>query len=250
MTAMLRTTVRPGAPALGEWDVTQVATHISHAADAIWAMTKGGGNLIEDLAGLATLTRVMVEGEGRRPLEDIAERIDATVAGFLADMESAPDDVLATWLVHGSQLPLSTLTCHMLNELTVHGRDIAAATGSPWPIDRSHAALIVQGFLFPALGALGRSVVVQEKAAHVRARFEVRLRGDGRAWLRFYDGEFSLEGDPRGPVDCHLSVDPAGFMLVAWGRISQWHAISRGQLLAWGRRPWVGLRLRALVTNP
>jgi len=37
---------------------------------------------------------------------------------------------------------------------------------------------------------------------------------------------------------------------VSWGRVSQWPAIGRGQLLAWGRRPWLGLKLRALLRNP
>jgi uncharacterized protein (TIGR03083 family) len=250
VTAMLRSASRADAPALGEWDVTQLAAHVSHAMDTITAMSKGGGNVLEDISGLATLSRVMVEGEGRRPLADLADRIDASVSGFLAGMESAGEDTSTSWMVKGSEMPLSTLTCHMLNELTVHGYDMAKALGAPWPIDRRHASLIVMGFVFPALHTLGRDMVVQEKAGKARARFEVRLRGDGRAWLQFSDGDFSVEGSPQGPVDCHLSVDPAAFLLVAWGRLSQWSAIPKGQLLAWGRKPWLGLRLRSWLRNP
>jgi uncharacterized protein (TIGR03083 family) len=250
LTSMLRNVRRPDAPALGQWDLTQVATHISHSADTIRAMSKGGGNLIESLDGLGILTRVMVEGEGRRPLTEIADRIDASVAGFLADMAAAGDDSSHSWLVNGSEMPLSTFTCHMLNELTVHGLDVARAEGVPWPIDRGHAALIVQGFLFPSLHTLGRDMVIEEKAGRKRARFEIRLRGDGRAWLVFADGNFSVEGAPQGPVDCHLSVDPAAFLLVAWARESQWPAIAKGQLLAWGRKPWLGLQLRSWLRNP
>ena len=250
LTAMLRTLPTTDAPALGEWDVTQLAAHVSHAMDTIAAMANGGGNILEDISGLAPLTKAMVQGEGRRPLADLADRIDASAAAFLAAMEAAGDDRSVAWFTQGSRLPLSALTCHMLNDLTVHGYDIARAAGRPWPIDRGHASLIVMGFLFPALDTLGRSVVVQEKAADVRARFEVRLRGDGRAWLRFDNGDFSVEGWPQGRVDCHLSVDPAAFLLVAWGRISQWQAIPRGQLVAWGRRPWLGLRLRSWLRNP
>ena len=67
----------------------------------------------------------------------------------------------------------------------------------------------------------------------------------------FDDGGMTVEASrPRQKVDCHLSVDPAAFLLVAWGRISQWQAIPKGQLLAWGRRPWLGLQLRGLVRNP
>jgi uncharacterized protein (TIGR03083 family) len=251
LTAMLRSATRPEAPALGEWDVAQTAAHVSHAMDAIAAMSKGGGNLIEDIAGLATLTRVMVAGEGRRPLGDLAHRIDTSVGGFLAAMEEAAageGDSAHSWMIEGTEVRLSFLTCHMLNELTVHGLDIARALGVPWPIDRSHAAILVAGFVLPALHAIGRDMVVQEKAAN--ARFELRLRGDGRAWLHFADGNFTVEGSPQGPVDCHLSVDPAAFLLVAWGRTSQWPAIARGQLLAWGPKPWLGIQMRSWLRNP
>ena len=251
LTAMLRSATRPDAPALGEWDVTQLAAHVSHAADTVSAMTRGGGNLIPDISGLATLTGVMVAGEGRRPLGELADRIDATVATFLTAMEegATTGDSSHAWLVQGTEMPLSMLTCHLLNELTVHGLDLARALGVPWPIDKGHAALVVQGFVFPALHTLGRDMVVPEKAGNVRARFEVRLRGDARAWLHFSDGSLSVEGAPKGPVDCHLSVDPAAFLLVSWGRTSQWSAIARGQLLAWGRKPWLGMQMRSWLRN-
>jgi len=251
LTAMLRSAKRPDASALGQWDVTELATHISHGMDTITAMSKGGGNLLEDISGLATLTQVMVAGEGRRPLGELADRIDASVAGFLAAMEAAAaagEDTSHSWMVQGTEVRLSFLTCHMLNELTVHGLDIALAEGAPWPIDSGHASLVVQGFVLPSLHALGRAMVVQEKAGN--ARFEVHLRGDGRAWMTFADGTFSVESSPQGRVDCHLSVDPEAFLLVAWGRASQWPAIAKGQLLTWGRKPWLGMQMRSWLRNP
>ena len=248
--ALLRSARRPDAPALGDWDLTHLAVHLSHAVDVVSAMAKGGGGLLDDIWGLSALTQVMVEGEGRRDLNELADRIDASVAAFLAAMAAAPDDARHGWMVRGTEASLSMLTCHVLNELTVHGRDIALAEGVPWPIERSHAVLILQGFLFPALHSLGPSMVDQDAAGTVRARLEVRLRGGGRTWLRFYDGDFSVEYSPAGPVDCHLSVDPEAFMLVAWGRISQWPPIVKGQLLAWGRKPWLGPQLRSWLRNP
>lgn len=249
---MLRSATKPDAPALEAWDVTQVATHISHGMDTITAMSRGGGNLLEDIAGLGTLSGVMVAGEGRRPLPTLADRIDASVAGFLAAMEeaAAAGDSSHSWMVQGTEMPLSVLTCQMLNELTVHGRDIAVALGEPWPIDKAHASLILQGFVFPALHTLGRAMVVQDKAGDKRARFEVHLRRDGRAWLVFDRGDLSVEAAPGGKVDCKLSVDPEAFLLVAWGRISQWSAIPKGQLLASGRKPWLGLQMRSWLRNP
>ncbi len=253
LTQLLRSARKPEAPALGEWDVTQLATHVSHAMDAVSAMSVGGGNLIEDISGLPVLSQVMIDGEGRRPLPELADRIDASVGRFLADMEAAAvtgRDSSHSWLIQGTEMPLSTLTCHILNELTVHGRDIAMAEGVPWPIDRGHASLILQGFVFPSLHTLGRAMVVQEVAGKKRARFDVHLRGDGRACLVFNDGDFWVEATPQGKVDCKLSVDPEAFLLVAWGRISQWSALPKGQLMASGRKPWFGLQLRSWLRNP
>ncbi len=248
---VLRAVTSPEAPALPPWTVTDVAVHLSHTVDAVTAMAQGGGGLLHDIGGLSSMTEALVRGESRRDLAEVAERIETNAAHFVEMMEQAPDDEPRTWLVRGTQLPLSSLTCHMLNELLVHGRDIALAEGMRWPIPRSHAALVVSGFLFPALGQLSGQIVNQEAAAGLKAYFDIRLRGGGgRVFWCFEDGELSVEAPSARPVDCHVLADPAAYLLVAWGRLSQWRAIARGQLLAWGRRPWLGLKLRALLRNP
>ncbi len=143
------------------------------------------------------------------------------------------------------------LTCHLLNETVVHGYDIARAVGLPWLIDPSHAALIFQGFLLELFQALPpRTFVIQEKAADLRARYEVRLRGAGRFLVVFDDGSMTVEAPSSRRVDCHLSADPVAFLLVAWARTNQWRAISKGQLVAWGRRPWLGVQLRGFLRSP
>ncbi|MDP9070963.1 MAG: maleylpyruvate isomerase N-terminal domain-containing protein [Actinomycetota bacterium] len=250
LTSLLRSATRPSAPALGEWDLTDVAVHLSHAVDGVTAMAKGGGPLLEDIGQLPLLTGALVRGEAERSLAAVADRMDASVVDFLGVVRAGRAEERRVWLVDGVELTLTNLTCHVLNELIVHGHDIAVANGVPWPIERSHAALVLCGFLFPAMDGLGRALVDQDEAGELRAGLDVRLRGGGRAFLRFDHGDLSVEPSPPGPADCHLSVDPATFLLVAWGRKSQWPAILRGQLLAWGRRPWLGARLRALLQNP
>lgn len=250
--ALIRGARKPDAPALGAWDVTEVAQHVSHAVDVVTAMSQGGGNLLEDIWDMPNFTRVMVAGEGHRPLGEIADRFDASIEKFLIAMgtaSAAGDDAVRSWVVAGTEMPPSSLTCHILNELTVHGRDIAKAEGVPWPIKRADATLILDGFLYPSLNNLG-GAMLSDKGAHKRARFEIALRGAGKSWFNFDDGRFSIETARQGPVDCHLSVDPEAFLLVAWDRISQWPAIGQGKLFAWGRKPWLGLRLRSWLRNP
>lgn len=248
---VLRTARRPSAPALGVWDLTDVAAHLSHALDAVAAMAEGGGGLLEDIWALSSLTERLVEGELERDLSALAARIEASAARLISLTEAGDQSSTIAWLVQGIELPLAVLTCHALSELVVHGRDIAVAEGVRWVIPRSQAALILCGFLFPVLGGLGGMMVDRQAATGVRATYDVRVRGGCRATMRFEDGELSVTPGPHtGRADCHLSVDPTAFLLVAWGRVGQWRAITSGQLLGWGRRPWLGLRFRRMLKNP
>ncbi len=248
---LLRGARSPSAPALGVWDLTDVAAHLSHALDAIAAMAEGGGGVLEDIWALSSLTERLVEGESERDLSALADRIEASTTRLLSLTEAGDRSGAITWLVKGVELPLSLLTCHALSELVVHGRDIAMAEGVPWPIPRSHATLVVCGFLFPVLGSLGGVMVDKQAAAGVRATYDVRLRGGCRAMVRFEDGDLSVTmGAHTGRADCRLSVDPTAFLLVAWGRVEQWRAIAGGQLFGWGRRPWLGLSFRRMLQNP
>ena len=142
-------------------------------------------------------------------------------------------------MVEGVDFPLSTIASHALNELVVHGGDVARADGAPWPVDRHHAALVLQGFMFPVLGALRGAMVEQKGAAGVTATFHILLRGGGAVYLRFADGDLSVSDDPPGPVDCHLSVDPAAFLAVGVG---PHHAVAADPQ---GQAP--GLRPQAVV---
>ncbi len=250
VTALLRSARRADAPALGEWNLGDLAVHVSLSLDAVLATARGSGALLDDIWGLSRLSDMLLGGETTRDPGAMAERIEVTVAQLLAELPATGGQQARPWVVQGMELPLSTLACQALNELVVHGRDLARADGVAWPVARQTAALVLDGFLFPALDVLGRSMVDQKVAAGLTARFEVHLRGGGGAHLTFDDGDLSVTRSALGPVDCHLSVDPAAFLLVSWGRVSQWPAIARGQLLAWGRRPWLGLRLRALLRNP
>lgn len=248
---LLRASRHPSAPALGTWDLTDVASHLSHALDAIAAMAEGGGGVLEDIWTLSSLTERLVEGESERDLCALADRIEASADRLVSLMGVGEESPVVTWLVQGIELPLPLLTCHALNELLVHGRDIAMAEGVPWAIPRPQAVQVVCGFLFPVLGKLGAAMVDQEAAAGVRATYDVRVRGGCRVTVRLHDGDMTLTpGGPGGPADCHLWVEPTAFLLVAWGRIGQWRTIARGQLLAWGRRPWLGPRFRAMLKNP
>ena len=251
LTALLRSVRNPGAPAIGEWTITDTAIHVSHAMDAVTAVAKGGGGILDDVWDLASMTAMFVKAESERDLPALADRIETSVAGFLEYMGTTHTGETNTWMVRGVQAPPSMVVCHILNELVIHGRDIATADGQSWPIDRTSATLILEGFVLPVLSGLGTAMVNADEVKAKHITFDVRLRGGGRHQFLFDDGQFRIQpGPPVRTVDCHLSVDPEAFLLVAWNRISQWSALPKGKLMAWGRKPWLGLQLRAFLKNP
>ena len=59
-------------------------------------------------------------------------------------------------------------------------------------------------------------------------------------------------GDPGGRtrgLDWTLG-QTAAHLLVAYGRVRQLGPILRGQLIAWGRKPWAAPRLNSFIRNP
>lgn len=266
VTALLRSVEDPGAPAIGDWSLAEVAVHLSQVWLVVPALARGdvsevtallpdaptpAGSLISDMWDLGDLTTRAVRADPERDPRALADRIRERAHRFLARMRSSPGESEHPWLVAGVRVPGTAFVCHLLNETIVHGHDIARADGRRWPIDRRHAALVVDGFLVRILERLPPTTMVdQEAAAGLRATFGIHVRGGRGHLLVFDDGRLTVEepGDDRR-VDCHISADPAAFLMVAWGRRSQWPAILRGHLVAWGRRPWLGPRLRSLMCN-
>jgi hypothetical protein len=80
--------------------------------------------------------------------------------------------------------------------------------------------------------------------------YEVRLRGNGpRYVIRVADGTAEVRA-AGGPVDCVISADPVTYLLLVYGRMPLGQALLRGGILAWGRRPWLSLRLKGMFFNP
>jgi len=252
VTDLLRSADDPVAAALGEWNVAEVATHLSQAWELIPSLARGeSASPLPDMWALADMTKAAVRSGLERDLGVIAARIEASAAEFERVLASSDPDALGPWLVEGVKVPLRLFACHLLNECLVHGYDIARANRRPWGIDRADAALVFEGFIFPLVASLApRTLVHQGNAARLGASYDLRLRGAGRAFLVFDDGMLTIEPPSSRTVDCHISADPAALLLVSWGRRSQWAVVATGRLLAWGRRPWLGPRLNSLIRTP
>ncbi len=266
VTALLRSVRDPAAPAVGKWNLAETAMHLSQAwlvvlglarqdLSGIYEVIPGlagtaGDSLICDMWELGDVTNLGVRSDPERNCRVLADRIEVRAEEFFKECAGRSAEEICPWLVEGSTVRLSTLTSHLLNETVVHAYDIARADERTWQIERPHAAMVLEEFIVPVIQALPPGALVSDKAAGLQATYDLHIRG-GRTFQFVFDNKTLRVEEPssRG-VDCHISADPAAFLTELWGRRSQWKAIVNAQLIAWGRRAWLGPQLRALLRTP
>src|ERR1700680_1632773 len=171
LSALIRSIKRPAQPAVGEWNVGDVAVHLAHVWETLPALASGERESpLQHVDELSGLTTSLVRSEKRPDLAGGADRLDAAAAAFLTTTTARSSDATTPWLVEGIQASTPTFACHLLNESLIHGYDIAHAERTPWAISSAHAALALTGFIFPMVSRLdARAMVNQEKAAGVGA---------------------------------------------------------------------------------
>ncbi len=266
VTTLLRSIQDPAVPAVGSWNLGEVAAHLSQVWMALRDQARGdlsrvhqalpdiagtaGDSIVKDIWDLADLWVLAFKNDPERDLGVLADRIEAEAQQYLSECAGADPNAARPWTVEGITFPLSIFTYHLLNETIIHGYDIAHATGRKYPIDPHHAVMALEKFIFPVFRAAPPRTFSSAKAAGVRATFDVRIRGGDGHYFIFNDGDLTVEGPSSRTVDCHISADPVELLLVTFARRSQWPAIAKGKLMAWGRKPWLGPQLRGLLRNP
>ena len=249
-TELLRTNKDVTATAIGHWTVPEVACHVSHVIDKDTDSLTGRPLPDVELspAAVAVWTNSMLNDDPERDLIALADRIDALGATFL-DMQEAPPTEAVTW-AGGTLLPPYAVACHLLEELLVHGYDVAKAARTRWPIAPAHAALAITGAAVPIMSASPQSWVKPGYDPRVQARLEVRLRSHERFALALDNGLHVELPPERSRADAYLSADPAALLLVMLGRKSKRGALLRGEIIAWGPRPKALFAVMSNISSP
>ena len=192
---------------------------------------------------MAVFNAAQVAELDRTLLPEAGRAVRAATQGFLDATTDWPPGVPLR-SVEGD-VDVAALTCVILGELLVHGRDLALGLGQRPTVPADEARLVLAG-----ASALLPDYLDTEKAGEMRATIDLRVRGGPRVVLWVHDGVLEVSAEPTERIDCHVSADPVAFLLVSYGRQSHWQAALRGHLMAWGRRPWIAMQLPALLRNP
>lgn len=240
LSAMMRQVKDPSPRAVGTWSIGETAHHAVDGPDYFLAAVRREAGVVglDDIA--ADNARRLAEDPERNP-RVLADRFDDGIRVLVTYARTMHGDPLVETFTD-VKVPLSCLLAIELGEVLVHGFDIARAAGLAWRIEPAHALLANDGSM-PVLPF----VLDKERAAGVRMRLELRIRGMARQVLTVSDGVLRVQASSGQPVDCRMSVDPVVYLLLIWNRISPWRPVLRGQLAVWGRRPWLMNTLQSLL---
>jgi uncharacterized protein (TIGR03083 family) len=243
-TELLRAVRKPDTVAIGHWTISDTAAHVSHTLTTLLDVAKESGSPLPDHTAGAAFNEERLQKDKERDLVVLAERIDDLTNQLVDALQENAWDGLVVWQ-GGIKIARSTVSSIYISEVLVHGHDIARAGDKGWHIARQHAAIALQG-----LAELLPFYVDREAAADFHACYDVNIRSGAQLYFVFEDGSLVIEAPSSRSVDCHISADPGTFLLVGYGRVGQWGPVLRGQLIAWGKKPWLGVKLTSLLKNP
>jgi uncharacterized protein (TIGR03083 family) len=238
----------PHARALGEWTIGEAASHVGMIALMYTAMIRGDGGPLPlpgleeliDAASVDTISRMNALALELYPERDpvrLAARLRADIAEVLL-VSADLDPEKPVWWLGGSRVPVAGVLAHLVNEMLIHGLDIARALGRPWRIPARLEALFLELFLFGMVSGDMGHLLDDATPSPRRIAVEFRSAYTRPAVLALQHGKLRCE-EPDGTADVRLRFDPAVLVPMMFGRISHLRAALLGGVRIGGPRPWL-----------
>ncbi|OKA05197.1 hypothetical protein ATP06_0228505 [Amycolatopsis regifaucium] len=239
----------PGAMVTAEWTVADTVAHVAMIAKMYTSLVRPDATPLLDARGQGQVEKTTVDTVSvlnTLVLGKFSERdIGVLVAGLLADIEEVlrvTEDVdPATplgWL-GDSKVPLAGILAHLVNELQIHGWDIAKALKLPWTIAPGDAALFFDLFLVGVLTHdIGHLLDTDEPPRERRIAVAFRSAYTAPVVLVLHRGRVTVE-QPGGPVDARISFDPPALNLMLFHRVGKVRSALSRMIVVSGPRPWL-----------
>lgn len=230
------------AAAVGHWTVGEVAAHLVVMAENYAAIAAGRLHPAGAIDRLEAYNDTTAKEE-LRPLPDMIELISQRLPGAVGAFERHWDEEVE-WM-EGIVVPVPTLAAMALGEFVVHGFDVSADR-STWRIAPLDSSILLLG-----LAPVAPHYVDESAASGFNGTIELRIRRGARGLFAFDDGRLTVRpGEGGGGADCFISGDSTALILVMYGRLPPLKPALTGKILAWGRKPWLGLRFPQMLKAP
>ena len=249
----------PEAKAVGNWSVAETAAHVVVIASLYTTMLSAGASAhpipgLEDRIRESALDEVGALNE--YALAHMVERDPIALGGHIREavgkLIAMSDDLdpscHVTWL-GGAQVPVAGWYAHLLNELHLHGGDIARAGGERWDVPQLDAAMSFEMFLVAMLRGDTGHLLAHEPMSRSDVAIRFRSRHTAPVVLAVRDGRIVI--DPSsGRLDATLYFQPAALMQILFMRLGKTRAALTGQIAVLGRKPWQLSRFLRAVRFP
>ncbi len=257
----------PGAAATKDWSVADTTAHVTAVALVDTAFAAPGEvalpypwSEVENRIGVTTVDTLCDLNDEilglytERDTGVLADQLSSYVDAILSTSEGLDPDKPVSWL-GGSRVPVGGLFGHLINELNIHGWDIARATGSRWVTPPEEAVLFldmfVRGITWHGIGKVldsGRSarrrIAVEFLSRYMKPLILVLSEGPYRG------SDTVTVGEPGTAIDVRVRFEPVTLNLMLFGRISQVRAGLTGKLFLGGPRPWLMPAFQRIVHFP
>jgi hypothetical protein len=195
---------------------------------------------------IAATTIESVHGLNEQVMNHFTERDAGRLTGMLrehidlmltASQSHDPTETFS-WL-GGARVPLAGMFAHMVNELLIHGNDIARMVKLAWVMPPEDAALFFDLFCVGLMGeSAGRLLDGSKRPVQRRIAVGFRSGYTNPVTVVVRNGTVALE--PPGPgVDATVRFDPATLNMMLFGRISKPRAALTRKIVISGPRPWL-----------
>ncbi|GAA0998756.1 maleylpyruvate isomerase family mycothiol-dependent enzyme [Acrocarpospora macrocephala] len=236
----------PEAMATAEWTVADSVAHVRSIASLYTSILQPDKVahpfpdvehqiMTTTVDTVAEINDVVLRQFTERDLRVLHDLLAGDIDDILHATENADPTAPVPWL-GDSRVPIAGVLAHLVNELLIHGWDIARAAKTRWELPPQDAALFFELFLVGMLrnhaGGLlgppvpGRRIAVEFHSAHTTP-----------VTLVLQDRRVTLEETGQG-ADVRLSFDPPTLNLMLFGRMSKARAALTGKITARGPRLW------------
>lgn len=239
----------PGTRVTADWSVADTAAHVCTVSFLNTMLLEAAPipfympGLDEAIAGTNIegvhdlnyqVMRHFTERDASRLLDILRGHIDLMLT---ASQDRDPAGTYS-WL-GGARVPLAGMFAHMVNELLIHGNDIARATATPWTMPAEDAALFFDLFYIGMLSEnTGR--LLDGSKRPLRRRIAVEFRSGYTTPVTFVVRNGTAHAERPGPgADATVRFDPATLNMMMFGRISTARAVLTRKIIISGRRPWL-----------
>lgn len=226
-----------------EWSVAELAEHVA-MLPRFWSFIgESGADFVppDNFSDFVEECRTRLSVGPLYDADEAADLIQAEFADYSEQLAMNSDRWLYGMPVHGD-----AAAGLAINELVLHGRDLAGVSGQKPPIYTEAEAHAAAAGVFAILAPF---VDPAKAEAQPDGVYHVRLRGgQSYTWTKSGPALSVTQGKP-GRADAHMVADPSAFLMTSLGRISQVRAALTGKLITYGKRPWRFLGLGAITVD-